>query len=67
MRLRICLKEVRESRLWLRLLKGYINHPQRAQEWHRLIDESEQLVKIFSVGIRTTLQKMKESIPETTL
>lgn len=61
MRLRICLKEVREARLWLRLLNAESNDPHHVEQWRALIDEAEQLVRIFSVAIRTSLKKLEQS------
>ena len=45
-RLKICRKETRESKIWLRLC--IINESELINERSRLIDESEQLGKIFS-------------------
>jgi four helix bundle protein len=48
MRIKICRKESRESRLWLNLLKVGDNHEAKRQE---LINEAYQLVKIFNAII----------------
>ncbi len=56
MRLRICLKEAKESRLWLRLLE--FENEEWIVERERLVDEAYQLVRIFSAALRTIrLQK----------
>ncbi|OGJ61059.1 hypothetical protein A3C37_03275 [Candidatus Peribacteria bacterium RIFCSPHIGHO2_02_FULL_53_20] len=53
MRIRICLKESKEARLWLRLLDGC--RPGTPQEELRqsLINESHELVRIFGAILRT--------------
>jgi four helix bundle protein len=55
-KMRVCLKELRESRRWLRLIKEIPLLEQHA-EVDRLIDETEQLVRIFVASIRTTKSK----------
>ncbi len=57
MRLRICLKEARESGYWLRLLDLGTN-PNLINERDRLIVESTELVRIFAAIVR------KRSSPE---
>ena len=52
-KMRICLKELRESRRWLRFIKEVPVLEEQA-EVDRLIDETEQLVRIFVASIRTT-------------
>jgi four helix bundle protein len=46
-RIKICLKEAKESKYWLRLIKN-THKPQNTNELDRLINESSQLVRIFS-------------------
>jgi len=55
-KMRICLKELRESRRWLRLI---IEVPllKDLSEANLLLDETEQLIKIFAASVRTTLRK----------
>ncbi len=52
MRLRICLKEVRESRLWLRILTS-ASKASALEEIQRLQNEAEELRRIFGASIRT--------------
>jgi four helix bundle protein len=51
-KLRICLKELRESRQWLRLIYEVplLDSPDKVQP---LISESEELIRIFMASIRT--------------
>lgn len=52
MRLKICRKEARESRLWLQLITVSND---LADERHRLADEAYQFVKIFnSILVKST-------------
>jgi len=48
----ICLKELRESFRWLKLIK-YIKLIKNTNRLDRLIDESEQLIKIFVKSKKT--------------
>jgi four helix bundle protein len=47
----IVLKEARESRLWLRIILACKLAPE--SETHPLYDEANQLVGIFTTGVRT--------------
>src|SRR5687768_10457058 len=51
-KMRICLKELRETRRWLRLI-CHVPLLKQLDEVHKLIDETRQLIKIFFVSIRT--------------
>lgn len=55
-KMRIALKELREAYRWLKLIKyiKLINKPERLDE---LIDETEQLVKIFVTSVKTARSK----------
>lgn len=53
MRIRICRKESKESRYWLRLLDTQEQEVLQ-QERVRLIDEAEQLMKIFGAILRNS-------------
>ena len=53
-RIKICRKEVKESRVWLRLLASTVSDPDLARD---LIDESLQLIKIFSTVLDKTNHK----------
>ncbi|MBS0664575.1 MAG: four helix bundle protein [Verrucomicrobia bacterium] len=51
-KLRICLKELRESQRWLRLIcRANLHPPTPALE--SVIAESDQLIRIFAVSVRT--------------
>jgi four helix bundle protein len=49
--LRICRKEVKESRYWLKLVS--INNTELERERALLIQEATELLHIFNAGIRT--------------
>jgi four helix bundle protein len=61
-KMRICLKELRESRRWLRLIKE-VPLLQSFATVDVLIDETDQLVRIFSASIRTALKKKATAGP----
>jgi four helix bundle protein len=52
-KLKVSLKELRETKRWLKLIQyiKLINHSDRLDE---LLDETEQLIKIFVKSIKTT-------------
>ena len=56
-KLKVCLKELKESRRWLRLLSRAGLVP--AQKMAAILNETEQLIKIFFTSIRTA-QKTRE-------
>ena len=51
-KLRICLKELRESKRWLKLIQSVplVKPPEKMSD---LLDETEELIKIFVRSIRT--------------
>ncbi len=51
-KLRICLKELRESQRWLRLIRRAKLHPP-TPALESVIAESDQLIRIFAVSVRT--------------
>ncbi len=50
-KMKICHKELRESRRWLRLIQRV--PPQAAAQVQRLLDETEELIRIFAASLRT--------------
>ena len=56
----ICLKELRESRRWLRLARRVplIKPP---TEFDPLLEETEALIKIFATSIRTAQRNVEDS------
>jgi four helix bundle protein len=50
-KLRICLKELKESRRWLRLLQKAALIPE--QKMVAILGETEELIKIFFASVRT--------------
>ena len=50
-KLRICLKELKESRRWLRLLQKAALVPERKMA--AILGETEELIKIFFASVRT--------------
>jgi four helix bundle protein len=61
-KLRVCLKELRETRRCLRLIHRVelISPPDRLAE---LIDECDQLVRIFAVSVNTASAKLTTKAP----
>jgi four helix bundle protein len=57
-KMKVCLKELRETRIWLLItLKANLITPPAKLE--SLIDESNQLISIFVASIKTAKQKSK--------
>jgi four helix bundle protein len=56
-KLRICLKELKETRRWLRLLQhaGLVAESKMAA----ILEETEELIRIFSASIRTAEKNSK--------
>ena len=52
MRIKICRKEAKESRLWLCLLDAENGRPSAAGERERLVNESQELMNIFGAIFR---------------
>jgi four helix bundle protein len=68
-KLRICLKELRESRRWLRLIHRVplVEKPAKVES---LIGETEELIRIFVASIRTVQSRssssqIREDAPDT--
>ncbi len=55
-KMRICLKELRETRRWLRLIQRVpmVKSPRQVEP---LLEETETLIKIFFTSIRTAQRK----------
>jgi four helix bundle protein len=61
-KLRICLKELRESRCWLRfIIKSDLLPEARMSE---LVDESDQLCNIIAKSILTARRNLKQRMPK---
>jgi len=57
-KMKICLKELRETKVWLRMIiKAKLINPASILE--NLIDENDQLISIFVTSINTAKQKSK--------
>jgi four helix bundle protein len=56
---RICLKELKESRRWLRLLQKARLIPE--QKMAAILGETEELIKIFFVSVRTAEKKAEKN------
>jgi four helix bundle protein len=58
-KMRICLKELRESQRWLKLIRRVplIKPPDKMNE---IISETEELIKIFATSIRTAEKNRKD-------
>jgi four helix bundle protein len=59
-KLRICLKDLRETRRWLRLILE-VPLLKEADQADHLLNETEQLIKIFAASVRTVLQKQTKA------
>jgi four helix bundle protein len=55
-KIRISLKELREAYRWLKLIK-YIKLLDKSERLNGLIDETEQLIKIFVTSVKTAQSK----------
>ena len=58
-KLRICLKELKETRRWLRLIGNACRIYAEVKGWHASLSETEELIKIFSASIRTAEKNAK--------
>ena len=56
----ICLKELRESRRWLRLARR-VPLVKLPTEFDPLLEETEALIKIFATSIRTAKRNVEDS------
>jgi four helix bundle protein len=56
-KLRICLKEFKETRRWLRLLKRSQLLP--TQKMEPILQETEELIRIFAASVRTAEKNAK--------
>ena len=58
-KMRICLKELRESERWLKLINRIplIEPPEKMKT---ILDETEELIKIFATSIRTAQNNCKK-------
>jgi four helix bundle protein len=59
-KMQVCLKELRETRVWL-LLTAKANLLKSASQLDHLIDENNQLISIFMTSIKTARQKRRET------
>ena len=59
-KMQICLKELRETRVWL-LMAAKANPVKSASQLDLLIDENNQLISIFVTSIKTSKQKRREN------
>ena len=57
MRIKICRKEAKEAAYWLRLVG---NDPLRKRAQEELLDESNQLMRIFGAILRNTRPRSRE-------
>jgi len=60
-KLRICYKELRESRRWMRLAQraDLLEQPERLTP---LLDEADELIRIFAASLRTAEKKREKSL-----
>jgi four helix bundle protein len=59
-KMQICLKELRETRVWL-LMTAKANLVKSAAQLDPLIDENNQLISIFAISVKTARQKRREA------
>jgi len=57
-KLRICLKELRETKRWLRLL-GRVNKVETPANFNSCLKEVEELIRIFVASVRTAKRNAK--------
>ena len=57
-KLRICLKELRETKRWLRLL-GRVNKGETPANFNSCLKEVEELIRIFVASVRTAKRNAK--------
>ncbi len=57
-KMRICLKELRESQRWLKLIQR-VPLVKSSEQVDALLEETEELIKIFVASIRTAQKKKK--------
>jgi four helix bundle protein len=60
-KLRICYKELRESRRWMRLAQraDLLDQPERLTP---LLDEADELIRIFAASLRTADKKREKNL-----
>jgi four helix bundle protein len=58
-KMQICLKELRETRVWL-LMTAKANLVKSASPLDSLIEENNQLISIFVTSVKTARQKRRE-------
>jgi four helix bundle protein len=60
-KLRICYKELRESRRWMRLAQraDLLDQPERLTP---LLDEADELIRIFAASLPTADKKRKKNL-----
>ena len=60
-KLRICYKELRESRRWMRLAQraDLLDQPERLTP---LLDEADELIRIFAASLRTAEKKREKNL-----
>ena len=59
-KMKVCLKELRETRVWL-LMIAKANLVKSASQLDTLIDENNQLISIFVTSIKTARQKRQQT------
>ncbi len=59
-KMRVCLKELRETRVWL-LMTAKANLVKSPSAIEPLVDENSQLISIFVASVRTARQKSREA------
>ncbi len=59
-KIKVCLKELRETRIWL-LITAKANLVNSASDLHHLLDEADQLISIFVASVKTARQKTETS------
>jgi four helix bundle protein len=62
-KMQICLKELRETRVWL-LMRAKANLVKSSSQLDPLIDETNQLISIFVTSVKTAREKqVKQQMP----
>jgi four helix bundle protein len=59
-KMKVCLKELRETRIWLRIIVR-CDLIKQASKLESLIHENDELISIFATSIKTAKQKDKKT------
>ncbi len=61
-KMKICLKELRETRIWLLMIEK-ANIVKNKSKFESLLSENNELISIFVKSVRTAKEKSKKNLP----